>query len=201
MKKILTVLLVFVMCLSLFACGNSTNIEDLAGTWNSSIKDVEHSLVINSNSTYEHGDDKGTITISKDGFSLEEKNGSKTNFQVYGNYIYNETCCFEKDDEYGLTFSPDENGKTDQSFAANASGFSFTKKTGYSHFSIDFNKDGTCVLSLGWFGTSYFDGRKVDKTIEGTYSYSDNIITLTDGADEYKMIVDDNKIYYLVYEK
>lgn len=204
MKKIISVFLVAATCFALCACQNtpSVTIENLSGKWATSIPGLEESLTINTNSTFDRGDDKGMVTISEDSFVTENRLGSKTTYYIHDNYIYKPTHPFEKDDEYGFPFSPDENGRTEQSFCINASNFTLTQKDGYTHCSIDFHQDGTYVMKFGWFSVNHFGGANVDKTLKGTYSYQDNIITLTNGTETYPLIVgEENQIYYIVYEK
>lgn len=66
--------------------------------------------------------EKGTYKKTKKGFSLLSGNDSSENvFVKKDDYYYrtNLICCFEKDEEYGLKPTFDENGYSSQSFTAN----------------------------------------------------------------------------------
>ena len=237
MKRFLSLLFVLVMCLTLCACGGGSpsdetitpntsedatvieteiettpelKAEDLTGTWSQSLWFLPTDLVINSNSTYDYGDVKGTFKISgtNDGIMLNPRYGesSDTNYRYYNGYLYSTSRSFAKDTEYGLPFTPDENGYTNQEFEINLSGsMKFDPDQVANSIELTLKKDGkfsifTSVLryssSLGY----YFNDKPFN-TYEGTYKYQDSILTLTYNGVDYPLVVVNGVIYFITYSK
>lgn len=63
MKRITALLLALVMCFALCACGSTPDPnlkeEDLAGTWSPSLWFLSTQLKLNSDGTYDYGEEKG----------------------------------------------------------------------------------------------------------------------------------------------
>ena len=235
MKKALSLILALVMCLSLCACGgNSTGngtagndnadntgnsesettpvlkAEDLAGTWSQSFWFFTTDLVINSNSTYDYGEDKGTFTIAEtnDAVKLTPRFGDSfdTNYKYFNGYLYCTSKSFTKDMEYGLPFTPDENGRTNQRFNINLSeGSQFDPAVVANSIDFRLNDDGTFSIFTSVFRYSsslgYYFNDKPFNTYEGTYKYQNSILTLTYEGVDYPLVVVDGAIYYFTYSK
>ncbi|MBQ7399222.1 MAG: hypothetical protein IJW06_01995 [Clostridia bacterium] len=176
--------------------------ETVAGTYKTRMWFLDESIVLNTNTTYELGNEKGTFTINEKTLTLTSKDNSydKEEYIIGNNCVYekDDHWYFDKDEEYGLFFSPDENGFTDQSFEAcvingNAGG------SGYSWFLLDLNTDGTFTLKVGNREVSSLD---IHKTYEGTYTSDGSNVTLAYEGQNYPMLLtEDNKIIFLVYYK
>ena len=67
MKRITALLLALVMCFALCACGSTPDPnlkeEDLAGTWSPSLWFLSTQLKLNSDGTYDYGEEKGTFGV------------------------------------------------------------------------------------------------------------------------------------------
>ena len=232
MKKALSLLLALVMCLSFCACGNNSTdgggnsadagdnhenettptlkAENLAGTWSQSLWFFTTDLVINSNSTYDYGEDKGTFAIheTNDGIKLNPRFGQSfdTNYKYFNGYLYCTSRSFAKDMEYGLPFTPDENGRTNQRFNINLSeGSQFDPAVVANSIDFRLNEDGTFSIFTSVFRYSsglgsYFNDKPFN-TYEGTYKYQDSVLTLTYQGVDYPLVVVDGVIYYITYSK
>lgn len=220
MKKAFALILVLALCFGLCACnqGNQAveatteetkpalKMEDLAGTWSQSLWFLPTQLTINANGTYDYGQEKGIITLG-DAVAFNPNNGTRhyNDFRYLDGYLYCPTEVFSKDDEYGLPFSPDENGRTEQEFEVNmTSDLRFDPAVKEGVIKLGLCKDGTFYImtstlryssSLGYY--TYDRGESFD----GTYKYQDSILTLTYEAKDYPLLVADGNIYYMVYTK
>ena len=227
MKKMISLLLALVLCLSLCAC-DSTNegetssqaenttqateastesvevlsAESVAGTYKANLWFLDHTITLNANTSYDFGTtEKGTFKLNGNCIDFYNKEGFVNRQYIAGeNCIYQvETAwVFDKDEDYGLAFSPDENGMADQTFVArmvdtNMPGCDF------SQIVLDLNTDGSFVLSLGHRSSTTAD---ITESFEGTYTSNDSAITLTYKGQDYLMILNDsNHIHFMVYNK
>lgn len=212
MKKFISALLVFCLLLGLCACGAKApklKAEDLVGEWSQSLWFFTTKMVMNSNGTYDYGEDKGTFTVneSTNVVKLTPRSGdsSHTEYKYFNGYLYCTSRCFAKDMEYGLGFSPDENGVTDQRFTIALTDARFDPNVEASSIELEFEKDGTFSIFTSVFRYSkslgsYFNDKPFNN-YKGTYKYSDSILTLTlDGVD-HPLVVIDGTIYYITYSK
>jgi len=229
MKKALSLLLALVLCLSLCACGgssgenNATNapetttpptIEDLAGTWSQSLWFLTTDLVLNANGSYDYGNNvsKGLASVLDNGTKLQlaQKGGDDyiyhKNYGLFSNYIYSTGATFSGDSEYGLPFTPDENGRSNQEFYHNLEADSrYDPASKCNYLKLKLNSDGTFTLSLHHYhyattmGINVVDNLYSDYT--GTYNYKDSILTLTSNGIDCPLVVIDGKIYYITYTK
>lgn len=201
MKKIFSLLLVLTMVFSLCACGGNKTV-DLTGTYKTRMWFLDGTIVLNENTTCEIPGDKGTFVTEGDKLTFTSKDNSyqKEEFAIETGYIYdtNDSWYFDKDEEYGLAFSPNDNGFTDQSFEACV----INDEVGgspYSWLYLDLNADGTYILKVGIREMTSLD---VLETYEGTYTSDDSTLTLTYNGQEYTMLVNDNsQIIFLIYDK
>jgi uncharacterized lipoprotein YehR (DUF1307 family) len=232
MKKVISLILVLVLCLSLSACGGENNsetvsqtentvqtenstqatepapivetvtAESLAGTYKASLWFLDHAITLNANTSYDFGTtEKGTFKLNGNCIDFYNKEGFVNRQYVAGeNCIYQvETAwVFEKDEEYGLAFSPDESGMADQTFVARMID---TNMPGcdYSQIVLDLNTDGSFILSLGHRSSTTAD---ITESFEGTYTSNNSAITLTYNGQDYLLILNDsNHIHFMVYNK
>jgi len=218
MKKALSLILVLTLCLSLCACGDggttegssntskstekpSIKIEDITGTWSQSVWLFETDLVINANGTYDYGNEKGTITLG-DAVVFNPNNAIRlyNDFRLYDEYLYCPSASFTKDDEYGLPFSPDENGLTEQEFEVilGSSGMQFDPAFKKNHLVLGLEKTGEFYIIVNTFSNGSFGS---SDSWSGTYKYEDSILTLTYEGVDYPLVVADGTIYYMTYTK
>ena len=221
MKKITALVLVLCLCLGLCACGgagsSSTGVtvkpvsaEDLAGTWSQSLWFFSTKLVMNGNSTYDYGEEKGTFAVSESNNSVKLtprfSNDGHNDYQYFNGYLYCTSRSFTKDMEYGLGFSPDDNGMSNQRFNINLSeGSRFDPNVEANSIDLTFKEDGTFTIFTSIFRYSsslgmYFNDKPFN-TYEGTYKYNDSILTLTYEGVDYPLVVIDGTIYYITYSK
>lgn len=176
------------------------DIEDIAGTWKTDIWFFDSTLQINANTTYTYGREKGTVSIYDDRFTLTDSSGMyKTPFGVYGDYIYDRDHDFDKDLDYGLAFSPDANGRTDQTFnyaIINVS--SIDTSYNANCVQLDLNSDGTFIITTGTRTYSSFTKKE---EFNGTYTYNNSILFLDYNGKDYPLIVKDGIIYFHVFKK
>lgn len=222
MKRILLVLLASIMCISVCACNEtkdetpqisvdsnylkeessqdeSLTVDKLMGYWQPTTFLLGgKTIAVNYNSTFDWGDEKGLCSILNNELVLSPRYGEKRTFGIHENLIYDVSCKIDKDNDYGLGFSPDENGRTNQSFTKNTSGFTITKDCDYTHITIEFRTNDSCTIKLGWLkqsGASYY--LEIDKTFDGYYTYSDSVILINCGEEEFDIIVgEDGELYY-----
>ena len=217
MKKTLATLLALMMALTLCGCGEGADsekpkdaeltAETLAGNYSSRLWFMDSSITFNENTTYEFGENdnaKGTFAFNGETILLDpvysDYYGSAKAFTVNDGSVYvsDFDWCFEEDEDYGLGFSPDENGLTDQSFE---SCILNTKLPGcaYNWVFLDLNADGTFTLKVGQRGFSSLD---VGEIFDGTYTSNDSALILTYDGRDYPLIIDDsNQIFYVIYDR
>ena len=198
MKKAIALSLALIMCLCLCACGGGkvTN-ESIAGQYESLLWFLDMEMTINANTTYSIGTkEKGTFTIQRKELHTRSTNNRSTSYIVDGDTIYaTEWWTFDKDEEYKLKFSPDANGRADQTFSAGIVNETLPGCK-YNHLSLDLNSDGTFELVLGW------PALNASESFEGTYSYADSKLTLTYEGKDYPLAVSDSgEIFFLAYRK
>jgi len=180
----------------------SITAETLAGTYKANLWFLDHTITLNANTSYDFGTtEKGTFKLDGNSIDFYNKEGFVNRQYLAGeNCIYQvETAwVFDKDEDYGLSFSPDENGLADQTFVArmvdtNMPGCDF------SQIVLDLNTDGSFVLSLGHRTSITAD---ITESFEGTYNSDDSAITLTYNGQDYLLILNDsNHIHFMVYDK
>jgi len=175
-------------------------INDITGTWNSSLWFFDSSIVINANTTYEHGLDKGTVAfLDETTFQLNPRYVDVAPvFKYHEGYIYQKNHCFDKDMDYGLSFSPDVNGRTDQTFNYAILNSKIDSSSGCNCIYLDLDSDGKYTLTTG---TRTYSSFIKDKEYIGTYTYSDSILELYYNGRTYPLIVADGIIYFHVFEK
>lgn len=176
--------------------------ESVAGTYKANLWFLDHTITLNANTSYDFGTtEKGTFKLNGNCIDFYNKEGF-----VNRQYLAGENCIFQvetawvfdKDEDYGLAFSPDGNGMAEQTFVArmvdtNMPGCDF------SQIVLDLNTDGSFVLSLGHRSSTTAD---ITESFEGTYTSNDSAITLTYNGQDYLMILNDsNQIHFMVYNK
>ncbi len=176
--------------------------ESVAGTYKANLWFLDHTITLNANTSYDFGTtEKGTFKLNGNCIDFYNKEGFVNRQYLAGeNCIYQvETAwVFDKDEDYGLAFSPDGNGMAEQTFVArmvdtNMPGCDF------SQIVLDLNADGSFVLSLGHRSSTTAD---ITENFEGTYTSIDSTITLTYNGQDYPMILNDsNHIHFMVYNK
>lgn len=92
MKRITALLLALVMCFALCACGSTPDPnlkeEDLAGTWSPSLWFLSTQLKLNSDGTYDYGEEKGTFGVLINNVTLSPRHSNSlifVNIAVTGN--------------------------------------------------------------------------------------------------------------------
>lgn len=211
MKKALSLILTLVLCLSLCACVGSKpiTVEELAGTWTQSLWFFPTTLKLNSNGTFDYGEVRGTFTATKQGnvnLTPRLTDMRYTSYEYYGGYLYATTAYFEQDMEYGLSFTPDENGKTNQRFVMNlGEGLEFDPELEATSIEFTLRDDGTFEIFTSVFRYSsslgsYFNDKPWN-TYQGTYTYQNNILTLTYEGIAYPLVAKDGRIFYMTYSK
>lgn len=193
-------------------------VESVAGTYESILWCFHDSFTLNSNTTYEYKDEvkhtdntmeyvepraeKGTFSITDNRLNLEQKLSSGVsstlpNIMVNNCFYDTKWRVFEEDVDYGLVFSPDEMGMTDQTFESWVLNNDIPGSD-HNYIILDLNKDGSFSLQLG-LKLSTFD---VAETYSGTYAYADNILTLTYEGKDYPLFVTEaGQIYFVGYKK
>lgn len=209
MKKIFALLLVFVLCFSFAACGDkeSSNkaltVESIAGKYESRLWFLDAYLTLNSNSTYDSDvyGEKGTFSfLMKNQIELTPRYiESAPTMNANVGCVYDvESWVFKEDVEYGLKFSPDENGMTDQTFEACILNDSIPGSK-YNRVFLDLNKDGTFEIILGY--RSYSTASK-EETFNGTYYSDSSTITLKYEGKDYPLYINkDDSISFVIYDK
>ena len=200
MDKSFTIGLCGLLLLGLCGCGKKTELE--SGTYKSpSIFDT--TFKFNENGTYEvtapeqmGNSHKGTYSADGDSYVLK---GVNNQFIIYLGqkdgifYLYNSagfnTTFDDGDTEYGLKFTVDKDGRTDQKFEDS---FLEGSTAGRYHvFSIDFNTDGTCLVHF-YVAKSYYnqDEKLIEYKYEGTYTVDGSIVNLKYNGEEHPLVID-----------
>lgn len=209
MKKFLALLLAGILCFSLCACGGEKEkitVESLAGTYKARLWFLDETLTLNSNTTYDSDsygkNGKGTFDFYKDNSLICLKPYAKypPNMKVTNDYIYESSYwIFEEDNEYGLKFSPDEKGMTDQTFDYWITDASMPGSNSYNRIILDLNKDGTFELKLGFRS---YNADSILETFNGTYYSDSSALTLKYEGKDYPLYIDvDGNISFIIYDK
>ena len=201
MKKTLATILTLAICITLSACASGGSNEDVLGTYNNITFLEDASFTLNENATYDRTipNEKGTYKTSKNGFTLTNTNDDDTVFAKKDNYYYrtNLICCFEKDEDYGLAPTFNDNGVSNQWFSA-------------YYDSISDNKWNVVILELKDDNTFKFrdcirdsSGNQYDETIyQGTYSLDNYVLNLKcENGHTIPLLFIDGKIYFDIYVK
>lgn len=221
MKQALFLILALLLCLWMCSCSKEapsatpttavTNgskklkepltVESLAGTYKSRLWFLDHTITLNADSTYILGnDEEGTFILEDKYITFDSEDSSITKNYIAGNdCIYTfESWHFDADEASGVTFSPDQNGFTDQSFEGHTPGGNIPGSH-YNWIFLDLNADGTFTLKLGSKGTSSLD---VAETFEGTYISKNATLLLTYNGQDYPLIMNNaNYTFFLIYDK
>lgn len=220
MKKVLSLLLTLAICLSLWACGGEKSVENaentektetkkeitvetVAGTYKTTMWFLDETITLNSNTTYiSSNGGKGTFTVTKEGLVCLDPVDSSSADRIFrytdGGLRDFEDWVFEEDDEFGLVFTPDEKGLTEQTFQECVIN-SRMPASKYNWFALILKMDGSFELRTGYRGMTSID---IKETFNGTYSYSDSQLKLTYEGREYIMPVGENGfIQFNVFEK
>lgn len=223
--KLCKILILGIVLLSITGCGKNKDVEkkeepekftlnDAIGTY----KNV--GLLMNEDVTYELKDDntfdqtakivslsfKGTFSISEGGgiFLSKNKSSIKETFVKHGEYFF-ETAggitYFSTDEEYGKNLTLDDNGKTSQSFTVfhHDVNRDSTGSALYYTLNIIFSKDGTFKLNKYYRTRGTFVSNL--EHFEGTYSVSDDIMTLSYDGKEHILLIIEDKLYFDVIQK
>ena len=238
MKKTLSLILAFILCLSLCACGGDKpentegtypvetttapaveiTPESMAGTYESILWCFHDSFTLNANTTYDYNDEithtnntaddaterakHGTFTINNNRLNMEQKFDSSVsstlpNIIVEDAFYDIKWRYFKEDTKYGLGFSPDESGMTEQTFESWVLNDDIPGSD-HNYIMLELKKDGSFLMELGVKLFSFTP----DENYEGTYSYADSILTLTYEGRDYPLYVNDaGEIYFVGYKK
>lgn len=199
------------LMLCLCGCGKKVALE--SGTYKTpSIFDSTFNF--NENGTYDitapkqmSNDGKGTYKASGKSYVLEDVNNSLTLhlgqkdgiFYLYDSPGFN-TTFKDGDTEYGLEFTVDEDGKTDQKFEDS---FIDGSTSGPYHvFSIDFNTDGTCLVHF-YVAKSYYkqNEKLIEYKYEGTYTVNGPIVNLKYNEEEHPLVIDGKLLHFYTLKK
>lgn len=227
MKRTLSLVLVLVLCIGLCACtsGNTEDTvptgtaepqvetteetkevltaESVAGTYKTTMWFLDETITLNGNTTYTSSNgSKGTFSVTPNGIiTLDPVDSSSADrvFQYSENTLIDyKDWVFEEDDEFGLVFSPDENGLTEQTFQdCLING----RMPGSKHnwFALLLKKDGTFELRQGYRGYSSLD---IKDKFNGTYTSTGSNLVLTYEGQEYTMLIANNRfIQFHILEK
>ena len=157
MKRITALLLALVMCFALCACGSTPDPnlkeEDLAGTWSPSLWFLSTQLKLNSDGTYDYGEEKGTFGVLINNVTLSPRHSNANHDYVYSEgYLYSTRFSFDEDEEYGRAFSPDENGMASQKFSCNlGDGLMFDPALVENSIELTLYNDGTFSIFTSVF--------------------------------------------------
>ncbi len=169
-------------------------------------------------SSFSEIEGKGTYTQQEDGgfhITYNDNNAcllSSIQYHEESGYYYSRNFgTFTKDTEYGLTFTTDSNGRSNQKFESSRGNGLITPNRNH-YYEITFNTDGTCNCSNKVSYTSYMPNHPdaffgyvtfelVNTEISGTYTVKDSLILITSGGVTFPMIIDDGEIYFYVMEK
>ncbi|MBR4863549.1 MAG: hypothetical protein IKU07_03155 [Oscillospiraceae bacterium] len=220
MKKLFILLLAVTLCFALFGCGKEeapkVTVPDIpvtngaekltdpvaaaaiAGTYKPRLWFLEETLTVNEDYTYTLNTESGSFTLEDKYITLQAESGNRS-FIVGKDCIYTfESWHFDADEESGVTFSPDRNGLTDQSFTGHMPEGNIPG-CGYDHIFLDLDSDGTFTLQLGNKST---DGVTVAETFEGSYFCKSSTLLLTYNGENYPLIMNNaNYIFFLTYDK
>lgn len=213
MKKIIVLLVVVVVFgLALLAFGDKTTdttkpltYETIAGVYTSRLWFLDETITLNSNTTFDSDSygkkGKGTYEFyNGNHICLSPYVKYPPNMKASNDYIYE--CSywhFEEDNEYGLKFSPDENGMTDQTFDYCIID-AIMPGSNYNRIVLDLDKDGTFKLKVGY--RNYYNVDSIKETFKGTYTSDSTTLTLKYKGKDYPLYIkDDGYISFIIYDK
>ena len=214
MKKIIVLLVVVIVVgLAFVTFGNKTTesnepltFETIAGTYVSRLWFLDEVITLNSNTTYDSDsygkNGKGTYEFYNNNnyICLTPYAKYPPNMKVHNDYIYESSYWhFDEDTEYGLKFSPDENGMTDQTFDYCIID-AIMPGSNYNRIVLDLDKDGTFELKVGY--RNYYNVDSIKETFNGTYTSDSSTLTLKyEGKDYPLYIKSDGYISFIIYDK
>ena len=177
--------------------------ESVAGTYKTTMWFLDETITLNSNTTYTSSNgSKGTFSIISSNIivlkPVDNPSAERRFRYTEDGLIDFDDWIFEKDEEFGLVFTPNENGLTEQTFEdCLING----KLPGcdYNWFVLLLKMDGSFELRTGKRYTTSIDIKDV---FNGTYTYTDSKLTLSYDGQEYTMLVGDNSfIQFHILEK
>ena len=221
MKKLFSLIICLGLCFLLFGCGHKVTPpatepevpvtsgaeklkdpvtgESLSGTYTARLWFLDHNLTFHADGSYSFGsEEQGTYTFDDKYLTLSCDTG-KRNFLAGNNCVYTfESWHFDADTESGVTFSPDANGLSDQSFTGHMPEGNIPG-CDYNYIFLDLNEDGTFSLQLGVKDETDIT---VKETFEGTYFCKNATLMLTYNGENYPLIMNNaNYIFFLIYDK
>lgn len=220
MKKIATLFLAGILCLSICACGNKTGTEttatskeikteaDAVGTYRSVGLFLQYECTLNENTTFDivgnnyQGSTKGTYNVRKtDEIELKPKNNAADIWRKKGKHYYSTdenylTKVFKKDLEYELKPTFDANGRSNQSFKT-GEGDQFNYSEG---FELSLNDDGTYLAKHTIFSKVSMT-YELEEIFEGTYNFKEETLWLSYQENEYPLLLINDQLYFDVVEK
>ena len=220
MRKLFALLLAATVCFALFGCSRNeapkatepavpvTNgaekltdpitLEGLTGTYKSRLWFLKETLVINEDYTYTLGDVSGDFSLEDKYLTLQTENGTRS-FIAGKNCIYTyESWHFDADEDSGVTFSPDQNGLTDQSFVGHIPEGNIPGSN-YNYIFLDLDSDGNFTLQVGSKAQSDIT---IAESFQGTYFCKNSTLLLTYNGENYPLIMNNaNYIFFLTYDK
>ena len=208
MKKLSCILLAIVLCFSLVACANTqpdepkTQEENLSGTYKNVSAFLNTTYVLHDNTTYDKTapDAKGTYKETKGGgFTLQRNNSSEEEvFSKKDQYYYrsNLICAFEKDEDYGLPLTLDENGRSNQWFSAY---YDSIDDSTWNVLILILKEDGTFLLRDCIRTMSGAQSNETDH--EGNYRAEGDMLYLNYDGIDHPFIMMNDKVYFDILEK
>lgn len=198
MKRFLTLIPAAALVLSLAACGGqpqaSVPPEEPAtpGTYQTVSLYQAPDYVFNDNGSYDHGEEKGTYTLEEDDtITLEAKDADQSQVLTPAGGCYYTEAAFTEDAEYGMAPTFDEEGHSNQSFEA---------EVGELTLQLILKEDGSFLYTTSAQSEVYPSG--VDTvSYEGTYTLADQVLSLSWNGTDYPMILADEQLHYIVYQK
>jgi len=194
--------LVFVLCLSLCACGGTSQ-EDVAGAYvyASGVYDSlgdEHegdNLLLHGDFTYDWGSEKGTYMVSRNKILLTNKYSSDVSAILVqqGDFCYVESSFEPIENDYGQTVTFSKEGRIAHEFK-----WRQTVNSKSTNYTLSLCEDGTFTLEEL---SSYDHLNYTSNVREGTYSLENNILTLTAGDVAYYFVCTEEGITKEVYKK
>lgn len=219
MKKIVTLFLTCIMCLSICACNNEienqveiTNdiktVADATGIYKSAGLFLKYECVLNENTTFDisgtnyQGSKKGTYNLIKNNeIELKPKNAAADIWRKKGEYYYSTdanylTKVFKKDTEYELKPTFDSNGRSNQSFKT-GEGDQFNYSEG---FALSLSEEGTYSAEHTIFSIVTMK-YELEEHFEGTYKFENDILWLNYESKDYPMLLINDRLYFDILEK
>lgn len=195
MKRTISLALVFVLCLSLCACGTESQ-EDVAGAYYyvSGIGEDSSTIYLNDDFTYDGHEEKGTYKAGRNKIFLHRNNNSDstTTLVKQGDVYYVESSFEPIKDEYGQTVTFSKEGRIDHTFSWSKYDTGLGADT-----DLVLRKDGTFTMEM----TELTETELVRSELEGTYSLENSILTLTGEDFTFYFVCTEEGITRKVYKK